>query len=414
MFNKLKLRLTFTNVAVVSFILVIFIMGVFFTMLRLSNNQTDQLIQLISSNAGFSDTSNIPIHKGHDEYQYRYFYVKLNPAGEIISASEGLDLQNEYIKATIAKAYNSPKMKEKIELHDIDEPFIYVKGNLENGLGTYIIFVNTNSEVELVGKLLLVLVILGIGGLVLVFFGSLFMANRSLIPIKESWKRQKDFVADASHELRTPLSVVETTLDLVLSRKEKTIESQIKWLENIQTENRRMTKLVSDLLLLARTDSGQVTLEKRNFPLHTALLEVYISIEALALQSGINLDPFQGPEIDFFGDEARIKQLAVILVDNAIKHTPAAGHVGMKVRDEVSSILIEVTDTGEGIDEEDINKIFERFYRVDKSRSRAEGSTGLGLSIAEWIVKEHQGTIKVESSKGKGTTFSVNLPKARY
>lgn len=414
MFNKLKLRLTLTNVVVVSFILVIFIAGVFFTMLKLSYNQTEQLIRVISSNAGFSNTSNVSAHKGHNENQFRYFYVKLNPAGEIISASEGLDLQNEQIKATIEKAYNSPKMKESIELNDLDEPLMYLKGNLENGLGTYIIFVNISSEVKMIGKLLLVLLILGIGGLVLVSFGSLFMANRSLIPIKESWKRQRDFVADASHELRTPLSVIETTLDLVISRKDKTIESQIKWLENIHTENQRMTKLVNDLLLLARTDSGQVTLEKRDFPLHSALLEVYISIETLAMQRGICLEPFQGPEINFFGDEGRIKQLAVIMIDNAIKHTPAGGHVGMKVRDEEGSITIEVSDTGEGIDKEDINKIFERFYRVDKSRSRADGSTGLGLSIAEWIVKEHQGTIKVESAKGIGTTFFVTLPKSRY
>jgi Signal transduction histidine kinase len=413
MFNKLKLRLTLTNVVVVSFILVIFIAGVYFTMLRLSNNQTEQLIQLISSNAGISDTSNISAHKGHNEYQFRYFYVKLNQEGEVISASEGLDLQNEQIKDIIKKAYNSPKKKAKIELHAIDEPFVFEKGTLANGLGTYIVFVNASSEIEMVGKLLFVLAILGVGGLVLVFFGSLFMANRSLIPIKDSWKRQRDFVADASHELRTPLSVIETTADLVLSRKDKTIESQKKWLENIQTENQRMTKLVNDLLLLARTDSGQVTLEKRDFSLHSALLEVYISIEALAMQRGICLDPFQGPEINFFGDEARIKQLAVILIDNALKHTPAEGHVGMKVRDEGNSIIIEVADTGEGIEKEDINKIFERFYRVDKSRSRADGSTGLGLSIAEWIVKEHQGTIKVESLKGKGTTFFVILPRLR-
>jgi len=413
MFNKLKFRLTLTNVVVVSFILVIFIVGVFFAMLRLSNTQTNQLIQLISSNAGFSDASIKSDHKEYNGYQYRYFYVKLNPAGEIVSGSQGLDIQSNQIKDTVATAYNSPKMRERIELHYTDDSYVFVKGNLENGLGTFIIFVNTSSEVKMIGKLLLVLLFLGVGGLVLAFLGSLFMANRSLVPIKESWKRQRDFVSDASHELRTPLSVVETTLDLVISRKDRTIESQMKWIENIQTENKRMIKLVNDLLLLARTDSGQVTLEKRYFPLHSVLLEVYIPIEALAIQQGICLEPFEGPQIDFYGDEGRIKQLAVILVDNAIKHTPAGGHVGMKVYDVGGSIEIAVTDTGEGIDKEDIGKIFQRFYRVDKSRSRAVGSTGLGLSIAEWIVKEHQGTIKVESTKGNGTTFYVFLPKAR-
>ena len=300
-----------------------------------------------------------------------------------------------------------------IKMGDFDESYHFAKNKLENGLGTSIVFVNTHSEYEMLAKLLVVLLFVGFCGLVLAFFGSLFLANRSLVPIKESWKRQRDFVADASHELRTPLSVIETTIDLLISKRDQTIDSQMKWLENIQTENKRMTKLVSDLLFLARVDSEQVLLEMKFFPLHLALLEAYIPFEALALQLEIHLKPFSGPQADFWGDEAKIKQLAIILVDNAIKHTPAGGEVEMVLRDTGSAIEIAVTDTGEGIDKEHIGKIFQRFYRVEKSRSRKEGSVGLGLSIAEWIVKEHYGTIKVESIKEKGSTFYVTLPKTR-
>ena len=413
MFNKLKLKLTLTNVVVVSFILVILIVGVYFTMLKLTYNQTDQLIRLISSSSGFGDASAKSDRKERNEYQYRYFYVRLNPAGDIISTSPGLDVQSIQIKDAISIAYKSTRMKEKIKLHDKGESYIFVKSKLENGLGVSIVFVNTSFEDFMVGRLLLVLILLGVGGLVFVFFGSLFMANRSLIPIKESWKRQKDFVADASHELRTPLSVIETTLDLILSRKDRTIVSQIKWVENIQTENKRMTKLVNDLLFLARTDSEQIIVERKYFPLHSVLLEVYIPFEAITLQQGINLEAFEGPQIDFYGDEEKIKQLAVILIDNAIKHTPAGGHVGMKVRDTGGAVEITVTDTGEGIDKEHFQKIFQRFYRVDKARSRKEESVGLGLSIAQWIVKEHRGIIKVDSIKGIGTTFNVVLPKTK-
>ena len=114
---------------------------------------------------------------------------------------------------------------------------------------------------------------------------------------------------------------------LVAAKRDQTIDSQIKWLENIQTENKRMTKLVNDLLLLARTDSGQVMLEMKFFPVHLALQEIFMPFEALALQQGIHLKPFASPPVIFWGDEARIKQLTVILIDNAIKHTPAWGEV---------------------------------------------------------------------------------------
>jgi signal transduction histidine kinase len=305
----------------------------------------------------------------------------------------------------------SKKNKGIIELNE--DTFRFVKTSIENGLGTYIIFIDTHAEHEMLSMLLIVLILAGMGGLILVFFGSLFMANRSLIPIKEAWNRQKDFVADASHELRTPLSVIETTIDLLSNRREYTIESQIKWFENIQTENKRMTKLVSDLLLLARADSEQPTLEAKTFSLHSALLEAYIPFEALALRSGIYLETFIGQQIEFWGDEDKIKQLVVILVDNAIKHTPSGGSVSMILKDLGDSVEICVIDTGEGICEEHINKIFQRFYRVDKSRSRKEGSIGLGLSIAELIIKQHHGYIKVDSAKGKGSTFSILLPKLK-
>ncbi|MCJ7688417.1 MAG: ATP-binding protein, partial [Clostridiaceae bacterium] len=202
-------------------------------------------------------------------------------------------------------------------------------------------------------------------------------------------------IADASHELRTPLAVIETTLDLVISRGENTINSQLKWIENIQAENKRMSKLVNDLLFLARTDSKQVIFEKKAFPLHSALLEAYIPFEAITIQKGIQLKAFKGAPINFIGDEARIKQLVVILIDNAIKHTQPGGTIGMSLfrRGEFIEIIIE--DTGEGIEKEHINDIFKRFYKVDKARSDNGESSGLGLSIAQCIVKEHNGTIRV-------------------
>lgn len=411
MFNKLRLQLTLTNVVVVSIICITLVLGIFFAVHKIVNDQTDQLVNLISSNAGLNSTTVQPKHKQHIENQYRYFYVKTNQAGDIIETSPGLNIKDKNYVSLISKVLAMPRGNGKIEFDG--EGYRFIKGSLENPSGTSIIFIDTHPQDEILGELLGALVLASISGLVLAFFGSLFMTNRALIPIKESWKRQKDFVADASHELRTPLTVIETTLDILFSRRHQSIESQIKWLENIQTENKRMTKLVSDLLLLARADSEQGILEKKIFSLHSALIEAYIPFESIALQKGISLEPFEGPSVEFCGDELRIKQLVVILIDNALKHTPSGGNVRMILRDIGSSIEIVVSDTGEGIEKEHIDKIFQRFYRVDKARSRKEGSVGLGLSIAQWIIKEHNGSVKVDSDKGTGTTFSIILPKTK-
>jgi signal transduction histidine kinase len=196
-----------------------------------------------------------------------------------------------------------------------------------------------------------------------------------------------------------------------MNRGNQTIDSQIKWLENIQAENKVMSKLVNDMLFLARADSEQDLLEKKEFQLHLALLEAYIPFEARAIQQGIHLKPFEGPVVDINGDEAKVKQLAAILIDNAIKHTPSGGSIQMTLCDKGHTVEIVVSDSGEGISNEHIHKIFNRFYRVDKARSRSDGSAGLGLSIAEHIVAEHRGEIKVESQVGVGTSFHIILPK---
>jgi signal transduction histidine kinase len=410
MFKKLRLKLTLTNVAVVAIILLIFAVGVFAFMFKSTNDQANQLIKLISSSEGLSNAQVIPEKKEHKGHELRYFYVKLDKQNNITYTSLDFELKNENINDLIEKSLASSKIDGYIE-YDDDESYRFYKGNLADGSGTYIIFINNHSDYEMLRNLFLILAFTGLGGLVLAFFGSLFMAEKSLIPIRKSWQHQRDFVADASHELRTPLTVIETTTDLLMNRGNQTIDSQIKWLENIKAENKVMSKLVNDMLFLARADSNQNLLEKKKFQLHLALLEAYIPFEALAIQQGIHLKPFEGPAVDINGDEAKIKQLAAILIDNAIKHTPSGGNIQMTLYDKGHTVEIVVSDSGEGISDEHIHRIFERFYRVDKARSRKDGSAGLGLSIAEYIVTGHRGEIKVESHIGIGTSFHVILPK---
>ena len=412
MFHNIKIKLTFTSVILTGLLFLSFVTGVFFVLERSIISQNADLVTLISSAPenyyGFPDSP----HKDHIEHQYKYFHVIINPWGNIVSASNNLDIKNKHFLEIVSKAVNCPKTVDKISCDD--EQYYFIKKNLNNTFGKSIFFVNAISEENIHHKLFGFVLVSAIAGLILALFTGLFMSNRFLIPIRESWDRERSFIADASHELRTPLSVINTTIDLLMSRPDQTIGSQFKWLDNIQTENKRMIDLINDLLLLAKTDSNQELLVKELFALHTAILEVYIPFEAIALQKNIQLDKFKCTPIEFFGDESKIKQLVVILIDNAFKYTPAGGNIGMSVTSKGDSVEIAVSDTGEGIAKEHLNKIFNRFYRVDKSRSRNFGSAGLGLSIAEWIVREHGGSIRVESVQGSGSTFRIILPKLKH
>ena len=411
MFSKLRVRLTLINVVVVSVIALFFLAGIYVQMLRSLANQTDQLMRLVANDAG----SNIKIAiTRRNRHPYSYFYVKVDNQGKITETSSDLPINLNQVRFLTQKALGTSRDNGGVYLHDEEEYYRFIKAPLNNGRGSTLVFVNTEAEDEVIGHLLAAFSMTGLGGIALTLFGSLFMAHRAIIPIRNSWEKQKNFVADASHELRTPLAVIQTNLDIVKSNPDQTVASQATWLENIQAESSLMAKLVGDLLFLARADSQQVLINPESFHLSDALRETLRPFEPVARQKDIRLSANIEPDVDFIGDPTRLRQLVAILVDNAIKYTPAGGDVTLVMNSLAGGIQIMVTDTGEGIENEHLDKIFERFYRVDKARSRESGGTGLGLAIAEWIVKGHRGTIRVNSTPEKGTTFLINLPRRKF
>ncbi|HEX9062731.1 MAG TPA: ATP-binding protein, partial [Clostridia bacterium] len=235
------------------------------------------------------------------------------------------------------------------------------------------------------------------------------LANKAIRPIKISWEKQTAFIADASHELRTPLAVANSNLEIVMENTNETIDSQSKWLGNVHSEMERMKKLVDDLLFLARADAED-EMPKEHFDLSGLIYRIYDCFIPLAQKKGLKLILDNKDNIIVYGNEFRIKQLITILLDNAIKYTESGGNVQLKLEAGSSTFQLFVKDTGEGIPKEHIRKIFDRFYRVDKSRSRNYGGAGLGLAIAKCIVNEHKGTINVVSEVSKGTEFTISLP----
>ncbi|MGQ9546243.1 MAG: sensor histidine kinase [Dehalococcoidia bacterium] len=233
--------------------------------------------------------------------------------------------------------------------------------------------------------------------------------NSMIERLEKAFRRQKQFTSDASHELRAPLAVIEAEATLAL-QKERAANDYRQSLEIISREARQMSSLVDKLLALARADAGK---ERWNFTevnVGRLISDLGTDVEILCQEKGLNFRIGETPDLLVRGDEARLRELFMNLFDNAIKYTPSPGTVSVSLRREGQMAVVAVTDTGVGIPGEDIPFIFERFYRVDKSRSRADGGSGLGLAICKHIAEAHGGKIEVESRPGEGSTFSVWLP----
>jgi heavy metal sensor kinase len=233
--------------------------------------------------------------------------------------------------------------------------------------------------------------------------------NEMISRLEESFKRISQFTADASHELRTPISSMRGEAELLLS-KPRPIEEYQRTLANNIEKLDFLTRMINDLILLSKFDSNEAGLEVAPVKLDELLVNLWELFRVLGEQKGISFTLGEIEQAEVPGDRTRLQQLFTNLIDNAVKFTPSGGHVDMCLKNDGGFAEVSIRDTGMGIPEEEFGHIFERFYRVDKSRARESGGTGLGLSISQWIAKAHHGKIEVESTLGKGSQFIVSLP----
>jgi two-component system, OmpR family, sensor kinase len=229
--------------------------------------------------------------------------------------------------------------------------------------------------------------------------------NSTLERLENLFTAQQRFLADVSHELRTPLTVIKGNVDLI-----RKFGSDDESLDSIKDEIDRLNRMVGDLLLLARAESGKLPLDLAPVEMDTLLLEVFNEMRVLA-GSKVTLKLLEIDQAQVSGDRDRLKQVLINLISNAIHYTPAGGEVNLSLSKTSEFVQIVVRDTGPGIPTKDLPHIFDRFYRGEKSRTRSKATGfGLGLSIAYWIVDMHQGSIDVESTLGVGTTFTIKIP----
>jgi two-component system, OmpR family, sensor histidine kinase CiaH len=273
------------------------------------------------------------------------------------------------------------------------------------------LMINTDAEENIINNFQNLIIICSIVFIVLSITASYILSKKMMHPIIQSWKKQAEFVENASHELRTPLTIIQNKLELLLTSPQEKIANKFENIALSLSETRRLSKLTSNLLTLARADSAETQLIKQTLHVDDFVKNVCAPYIEIAESQEKHLWLQLNCDMKMQADEVRLHQLLVILLDNALKYTNEHDSIGVKTYEEDHKIVFEISDTGIGIKEENMKHIFDRFYREDKARSRETGGVGLGLSIAHWIVKQHDGTIKVSQNKNKGTTFKVKLPK---
>jgi len=340
------------------------------------------------------------------------FIMLADDAGELTYLYSYIDLPEEEYRNILQTIWTRENTQGMIEIENrlwqyriSERSILSVEGGLlffgRSGEHT-ISFVDISESNQMLRNLLLTFIVVGLLALIVIFFLSLYISNRSIRPVEESLKRQKQFVSNASHELKTPLAIIAANTEALLANGEDTINSQKKWIGYIQQEIHGMGKLIGDMLYLAKTEDASAVSASVDFSYiaeHTATV-----MEALLFERNIALTLDIAPGIEIEGDLAKLTQLVRILMDNAAKYTEPQGEIWINLSRAKNNIVFIVKNTGKGISPKDLPHIFERFYRAAEDSN----GTGLGLAIAKAIVEHMGGTISASSGDGV-TVFEVWL-----
>lgn len=340
------------------------------------------------------------------EQSPRLVFIQRDSDGNIKEIEE-----NEYLNEVFDDVYFDRTQINHIYEITIDNQYKYrgINYQLEDGEYTQIL-INVNGEEDIIERFTTTLVIVLVISVILIIIASYVLSKKTLKPIISSWKKQSEFVQDASHELRTPLAIIQAKQELLLEKPNSTILDNAEDINITLKETKRLTKLIKELMELARNDSKEINLKKQKIDLDKEIKETVEMYQETAKSQGKNLiNQLEfGQEIEI--DLNKLKELLIILLDNSIKYTEKKDTITVKTYKKEGKCFIEVIDTGIGISKEAKEHVFERFYREEKSRVREEGGTGLGLSIAYNIVKLHKGTIRIDKNYEDGTRMIIRLP----
>ena len=397
MFDKLKQRLIIINMTLLTTVFIA-IFGVIFT---ITNNNINREINM--NLMALIDDSKRPLPHTVN------IIVELSNDGTIKKVFKSYEAitNNDTLQNTVDKILKSNKEAGKINISNSN--YSYLKAN--SPFGTKIAFMERSQYDNMLFQLFKTLILIGFISLIILLLISIYLTNKSIIPIKETFEKQKQFIADASHELKTPLAIIKTNTSLILSHPDSTIKSQSKWINYINSQTDRMSELISEMLSLAKMDTAENQLPLSPINVSKVIESMILMFDAVIYENNIELETNISKNLFINGDKESLKKLFSIIMDNAIKYTDKNGNITVSLFPEKNRVKMIIRNTGEGIAPENLERIFERFYRVDSSRDRETGGYGLGLSIASSIVKQHKGKIYAKSKVGEFTSFIIEIPQ---
>lgn len=400
MFKKLKIKFLLINMSLLTAVFI----GIFGTIYLSTaySMEKDMRMQLWSNIIIAPQQKPTPKNDRMD----MTIKIDLDNTNEVVTVSSKMNTDDLDINNIVTKVINSSKDMDTIKING--ESFGYLRQDIGNG--KRIVLMSKSFQHEMLWNLLKIFIGVGSLSLILLFFISIYFTNKAINPLEETFRKQKQFIADASHELRTPLTIIKTNVSLLRENEMETIHSQKKWINYIDSQAGRMSTLINEMLSLANLDANKKKEEIININLSKMIRDSLLVFEVVIFEKGLILEEDLTDNIFIKGEQNQIKKLISILMDNAIKYTNNNGKITVLLINERNKAKLIIRNTGEGIEKEHLEKIFERFYRVDDSRDRGTGGYGLGLSIAKAIVEEHKGKIHAESIINNETSFIIELP----
>ena len=326
------------------------------------------------------------------------FSVEIDGSGKITRVDSFFEMEDSFYEELTQSVLSQSKKMGKVKADDAIFKYKVTYGR--------VVFLDVSQDEQMLRNMLYIFLWIAIPMLVFIFLISLYFANRSIKPIEISYNKQKEFIADASHELKTPLATIATNIDVLF---EGANGEQTKWLTYIKSETERMANLTGSLLYLAKMDYKDANDLKSIFNFSDLINDYLMPFEALFYENKIKTDINILPDVKINGNSEQIRRLVGILIDNAIKYTN--GRIRISLDATAGSAKLTVYNTGAGIVKDDLEKVWNRFFRGDKSREYS-GGFGLGLPIAKAIADSHKGSITAESNVNEWTRFTVKIPLA--
>jgi signal transduction histidine kinase len=407
MFARLRNRILLLNLVLTAILMAAAATAIF--ILTGLESQNLRKLAVLSAAAG---SGNHVAHKPVESIpnsEMATFSFDFDCEGNILSVNSPFCIS----KAQCRQAYEKAKAGNINSLIELEgRTWLYVEGNSVNSdnLRT-ITFMDVTDSNRLLGMLKIIAAAVGIFMLAAITGVSVLFAVKTVQPVSDAWRRQQQFIADASHELKTPLAVIQANYDVIVSNPDETVREQLKWMEYMKAGLDRMSLLIHDMLTLAAIESGSVVVKKEKFNISERITKVIRTMKASADEKLLDVIERIEPDVFICSDSEIIARVFTAFYENAIKYAPPCGQVRLSLIDAKKHVICSVSNNGEGIPQDDLANIFDRFYRSDSSRSAQSGGFGLGLTIAKNNLDLIGGKATVACSEDRITTFTFTLPR---